>query len=894
MEMGLRGSWHPAVVTAVKPGKRLVEYDELVSDDDSGQKLKETIPVGRGVDGLLRPGSSSRQFGKSSSSSSSSNSRKQQQRIFLRPRPPLLSSVGKASWSKGLWVDAFWRDAWWEGILAEDIVSDRAGAQAMVYFPDEGGLEMCLIKDLRLRQEWDEDTGNWSFKGRTKLLPELLLQQQDHHPWSSACNEQSKSENFDYKLLPFFNGFTKEEDMVISTKKKMVLGEKQCSRNGVQLAAAAAQKLKRKQTSPEGRMAPTVEDSPASSPAYCISNLLKGLSESAREEIVAIAAGDSLPNEQDGNCQMAFLQAAAAEGTIETTSKVITTGWGEEPTMPFCHGKSNHEEEEEEEEEDPSLVPDSAIEEENPGALKSDGVLEKVGKKTPVIEEEQAQCLEDMAIAMSVKSLEQCQVLEPGNRRLEETLEAATQCVKGMMMMMSMPQSCFEQDESIWKSEQACSMHAKAKEEEEKEEEEEEEDEEAATDDETLEMVLIEHRAQIRKLRVMNGKSETTPQELGMRSENIRNALLLRNRQCKRLVKQESGLHSGFSLIESRRGRTGIFSMTGGERKSCRKRAFNNHHSNCFKLEITERRSKRNRWRSAYEESTMLPSHLPSYKEPCVGNLGVCQVSPIHERRCKKKKGVRGGCHMEVLLSQPDEDQCHPVSGSDLGKNKFYTRKNTLSWLIDAGLLQKDQKLHYMHRRKELGVGGWVTTEGVLCGCCNNVVTLSTFEIHCGSRLHRPCANIFVEDGRSIAALQMEALKKQMSSVRTSSFHRQNHNSRRGNSQIVKEIPSDVNDDTCGVCGDGGMLICCDHCPSTFHLKCMELTVRIHTLPSLLRLITMSKLVLKHFNKKSVYFPLLSPCLQFLQGSLFFATLEEAVKSLPASQLFTETDESRT
>jgi hypothetical protein len=317
----------------------------------------------------------------------------------------------------------------------------------MVYFPDEGGLEMCLIKDLRLHQEWDEDTGNWSFKGRTKLLPELLQEEEeDHHPWSSAFNEQSKSENFDYKLLPFFNGFTKEEDMVISTKKKMVLGEKQCSRNGVQLAAAAAaaaaQKLKRKQTSPEGRMAPTVEDSPASSPTYCISNLLKGLSESTREEIVAIVPGDSLPKEQNGNCQMAFLQAAAAEGTIETTSKVITTGWGEEPTMPFCNGKNNHEEEDKEEE-DPSLVPDSAIEEENPGALKSDGVLEKMGKKTPAIEEEQAQCLEDMAIAMSVKSLEQCQVLDPEKRRLEETLEAATQSVKGMMMMMSMPQTCF-------------------------------------------------------------------------------------------------------------------------------------------------------------------------------------------------------------------------------------------------------------------------------------------------------------------------------------------------------------------------------------------------------------------------------------------------------------------
>jgi hypothetical protein len=843
-EKGLRGSWHPAVVTAVKPGTRVVEYEELVSDDGSGRKLKEMISVGRGVDGLR---ASSRQFSKTPPSS-------KRTRILLRPQPPVLSSLGKASWSKGLWVDVFWKDAWWEGILVEDILSERAGAKAVVYFPDEGGQEMCLVKDLRLRQEWDEDTGNWSFKGRAELL-EL----QDPSAFKKGPEFAVKKLNFD-KKLPFF-ALTDDVGSPAGVAAKE--GEK--CRSG--LASQRLERLKRKHgCPPNGRMGAPHASSPDSSyiPTYCISNLLRGLEASAQVEEVAIVAGgvddDSCSppkEEQDGDCHP-MQQLLAGTTKEKPAAKVMTATESKPPTTLSCNGKSNHNTEEEEETH-LSLLPQAI--EHHPQAKKS---RVSKGRETPEAAIHSHRDFKMAEIAMSLRTHEQQQVANPESRG--NTSRASPKCVTAMVRVIAPPCSGGE-DESA-KTEQlqqqmSSSMHGK----------------EAQADDETLEMLLIEHKAQVRKCRIANGKETPAPppaaapppppapppaaapppapapapappappappptappappptaapapapaphSQEGNQSENVRNVMVLRNRQCKAVRRKESEV---VELIEESRGDGMVLTTT--TEKSCRKRV-SIHNCSSSSLEM-EHRSKKNRWSSAASEEAAMAtlagsSSCLTHDEGMGGKKGVrkggASSSSVHERR-RKQKGARGGCRMEVLLSQPED----PVL--DDGKN-LYTKKNTFSWLIEAGVLHKDQKLRYMYRRKELGVGGWVTPEGVLCGCCNDVVTLSTFETHCGSKLHRPCANIFVEDGRSIAALQMEALKKQMSSVKmsSSSFHKGN---RRGNLQVVKDSVLDVNDDTCGVCGDGGMLICCDHCPSTFHLKCMELMV-IYCVPS--------------------------------------------------------------
>ncbi|KAJ8766252.1 hypothetical protein K2173_022311 [Erythroxylum novogranatense] len=111
-----------------------------------------------------------------------------------------------------------------------------------------------------------------------------------------------------------------------------------------------------------------------------------------------------------------------------------------------------------------------------------------------------------------------------------------------------------------------------------------------------------------------------------------------------------------------------------------------------------------------------------------------------------------------------------------------HTGKLTLlAWLIDSGTVQPSQKVRYMNH-------------GIHCGCCSKILTVSKFEIHAGSKL--PC--------------QIDAWNRQ-DSIERISFH------------SVDIDGDDPNDDTCGLCGDGGDLICCDGCPSTFHQSCLDI-----------------------------------------------------------------------
>ncbi|XVF51825.1 hypothetical protein PTKIN_Ptkin04bG0215300 [Pterospermum kingtungense] len=138
------------------------------------------------------------------------------------------------------------------------------------------------------------------------------------------------------------------------------------------------------------------------------------------------------------------------------------------------------------------------------------------------------------------------------------------------------------------------------------------------------------------------------------------------------------------------------------------------------------------------------------------------------------------------------------------------TKRTVLAWLISLGKVEENELVWYVEGEfgKIRGVGK-VNREGILCNCCYHQMTVGEFEVHCGCKTRQPYQHIFLAESRvSLFQCQIRAWED------SEEVQKRAYNN-------IQAVADDKNDDACMICADGGDLICCERCPSTFHAKCL-------------------------------------------------------------------------
>lgn len=203
------------------------------------------------------------------------------------------------------------------------------------------------------------------------------------------------------------------------------------------------------------------------------------------------------------------------------------------------------------------------------------------------------------------------------------------------------------------------------------------------------------------------------------------------------------------------------------------------------------------------------------------GKRSLVNVSYLKKQKAKMKK--KGNCHIkddDLLLSAIFSNRSTPTKkNSRVPKvvRKYNTTlgvRTVLSWLINLGVIHINEVIQYRNPQDDTVMKhGLVTQNGILCRCCKKVFCVSEFKNHVGFSMdnNTTCLNLFMESGKSFTLCQLEAWSTEYKL--------------RKNATRDVQVAVDQSDDTCGLCGDGGELICCDNCPSTFHQTCLSTQV---------------------------------------------------------------------
>ncbi|OIS99691.1 increased dna methylation 1 [Nicotiana attenuata] len=254
-------------------------------------------------------------------------------------------------------------------------------------------------------------------------------------------------------------------------------------------------------------------------------------------------------------------------------------------------------------------------------------------------------------------------------------------------------------------------------------------------------------------------------------------------------------------------------------------------------------------------------------------NLASSSMRTRRKRKCQSKK-------QRYIIDEPsssENDQSSDVLSEEKfkwGRRKRAKRGRTrnsrkgndqrqrtttiLSWLIDCKVIQENAEVFVMEEGEPKTKQGEIRKEGILCSCCNYVFTVADFCTHAGANNNnnipsvipqvgsgeskvyanlnptfKKAKGLFLVDpqlgthagGTSSKPYEKIFIAETCSSLLSCMIQAwdlpEERNYRRFN-LIENEDASDSCDDACMICADGGVLLCCDKCSTTYHHdKCL-------------------------------------------------------------------------
>jgi len=164
MDNGFQGSWHPGTVIMCEDLQRRVRYNNIL-DNNGAYNLEEVVNVSKALDGDIECADC-------------------YARGFIRPLPPLVE-FDRGDLVFGLCVDVNYKEAWWEGVIFDhcDGMDKRN-----VLFPDLGDEMPVEIHQLRVTQDWDEITEEWTRRGNWVFLD--LVEEQKRNLFVTVSAKQ--------------------------------------------------------------------------------------------------------------------------------------------------------------------------------------------------------------------------------------------------------------------------------------------------------------------------------------------------------------------------------------------------------------------------------------------------------------------------------------------------------------------------------------------------------------------------------------------------------------------------------------------------------------------------------------------------------------------------------